>query len=371
MVLAELKLHNVYALDLRMAAGHQTNVLNGGELIDADVPALRASINSRTELLEVGHIVSDTASGNLSFDFKLKGKTHTVETHDKRAEGLLYPILFPYGEDGWDRKDKGGTEYMQYMLNRLMMPEQDPWTEYIAHLEDGTPYTAYKNRWSMMNKDNTMLLSFNRFDYFARLSQYYMVEGVSRAIDYRLNWMKTHAETIYGLPQSAITDSNEERLIRIQEGIARKAAAAAAATGRSSSASAANPNLGHASGGPRPQTPAGASSTSPTSDIPHALNHSHSNRGQDPQRVSFCNSNPSYLAESFSGGPRHRKALATNALTLVSELGDGIGFLTLTCNQHWPEIQSQMRPGDTAFDRSLIVCQVFKQRLSMLLNNLR
>ena len=79
----------------------------------------------------------------------------------------------------------------------------------------------------------------------------------------------------------------------------------------------------------------------------------------------------SYLSKSFPGSPRHLRGLAQNALTVVSQLGRPTLFITVTCNTHWPEIQSRLFKGQTAFDRPDVVVQVFKARLSALIHNLK
>jgi hypothetical protein len=78
-----------------------------------------------------------------------------------------------------------------------------------------------------------------------------------------------------------------------------------------------------------------------------------------------------FLSQSCHGSRRHLRSLASNALTIVSEYGKPSLFITLTCNPMWPEIQEMLLPGQTAFDRPDIVCQVFKHRLSAILFNLR
>ncbi len=67
----------------------------------------------------------------------------------------------------------------------------------------------------------------------------------------------------------------------------------------------------------------------------------------------------SYLPDSVHGSQRNWSALAKNALVLVSEYSCPHVFLTLTCNQEWPEIQSQLTYGQTAFDRPDVTVPVF------------
>jgi hypothetical protein len=92
---------------------------------------------------------------------------------------------------------------------------------------------------------------------------------------------------------------------------------------------------------------------------------------RDKERQVFDYSNPSFLADSFTGSPRHLKSLALNALRIVEEYDKPTVFITLTVNMNWPEIQEQLLRGQSAFEREDIVCRVFKQRLKAFLFNLR
>ncbi len=79
----------------------------------------------------------------------------------------------------------------------------------------------------------------------------------------------------------------------------------------------------------------------------------------------------SYLPDSVHGSQRHLSALAKNALVLVSEYGCPDEFLTLTCNPDWPEVQSQLINGQTAFDCPDVTVPVFKSRLDKFKTNIR
>lgn len=93
--------------------------------------------------------------------------------------------------------------------------------------------------------------------------------------------------------------------------------------------------------------------------------------GLDPERITNNNSSKSFLAESFTGGPRHLKSCGNDALTIVSELGGPTAFITFTCNPNWDEIQSKLLIGQTAFDRPDLVDIVFHAKLNALVHNLR
>ena len=65
-----------------------------------------------------------------------------------------------------------------------------------------------------------------------------------------------------------------------------------------------------------------------------------------------------FLPKAATGSPRHMKVLALNSLHVVSQLGTPTHFITLTTNVKWPEILERLLPGQTAFNRPDIVCQV-------------
>jgi hypothetical protein len=78
-----------------------------------------------------------------------------------------------------------------------------------------------------------------------------------------------------------------------------------------------------------------------------------------------------FLPSSFHGSPRHRKNLALNALHIVNTIGPTTLFITGTTNTNWPEIRSQLLPGQSAFDRPDVVTQVFQARLKKFIHNLK
>jgi hypothetical protein len=78
-----------------------------------------------------------------------------------------------------------------------------------------------------------------------------------------------------------------------------------------------------------------------------------------------------FLSDSVTGSPRHRKKLACNALAVAAEIGKPHCFTTMTANVNWPEIQEMLLPGQTAFDRMEIVCRVFNARKNALIHNLK
>ena len=82
-------------------------------------------------------------------------------------------------------------------------------------------------------------------------------------------------------------------------------------------------------------------------------------------------SQPTYLNDTIHGSPKHRKKKAAEALELVSELGKAHCFTTMTVNPFCEEIQSQLLPGQTAFQRPDVVCRVFHAKKLALIHNLK
>ena len=64
---------------------------------------------------------------------------------------------------------------------------------------DGTPL-------QVRNKKGK-LVSVNRFQLMSRLGQTYLVDNVSRAIDFRLAWHKNHQEDVFGVSQNSTIES--------------------------------------------------------------------------------------------------------------------------------------------------------------------
>ena len=138
----------------------------------------------------------------------------------------------------------------------------------------------------------------NRFMVMARLLQHYILESVARLQDSQLNWQRNNQSTIFG-KSSNHADSNDDN--------------------------ANNEYLQHMN--------------DDDLDI-HQEEFDH--HTEDPERVVNSNSNPTFLAGSFTGSPRHLKAMALNSLAVVSQHGQPTVFITLTVNPKWPEIVERL-----------------------------
>jgi len=79
-----------------------------------------------------------------------------------------------------------------------------------------------------------------------------------------------------------------------------------------------------------------------------------------------------FLSQSFHGSRRHLRMLATNALTIVSEMGRPTIFLTLTCNIHWADIEDQLLDGQTAYgDIKMSILHLLQSYLFILIRPTR
>ncbi|XP_057292374.1 uncharacterized protein LOC130619401 [Hydractinia symbiolongicarpus] len=77
------------------------------------------------------------------------------------------------------------------------------------------------------------------------------------------------------------------------------------------------------------------------------------------------------LPSTFSGSPRNMHQLYLDAMALVSKKGKPDLFLTFTCNPKWPEVVTNLLPGQSASDRPDLVARVFKLKLFALKKDLK
>lgn len=74
------------------------------------------------------------------------------------------------------------------------------------------------------------------------------------------------------------------------------------------------------------------------------------------------------LPSSFIGGPRHCMQCYQDSMAIARDRGPPSLFITMTCNPKWPEITSELKPGETTDDRPDIVDRVFRIKLAALLD---
>lgn len=167
------------------------------------------------------------------------------------------------------------------------------------------------------------LLRVNRFQLLGRLFQVYLVDMYSRVLDQRLEYIERH----------------QDRFLR----------------GNGTDDSELDDDQG---------------SDDSDDDGEHAVNgddHGGFHDETDPDRAM----RRVFLPSSFKPGPRYRRTLCANALTLWARCGKPTFFITATTNPRWPEIVEQLCRGQTAYDRPDLTCRVFHAKLGMLLEAIR
>ena len=329
----ELKEINPFAEDLlfigkELKHAKLQNIKENSVNVEKNIIRLSSNIGEKTHHLEIGAIVSDGSDGNINFKYKMKNHIYNIPSTSKFVEPLIFPLLHPFGELGWDSSMQKSVSFLSYLLSRWLMPEittdSSIGRKTYDHKEN---YKVCKEKNSNgeyilmhLNKNGTRFIPTNRFQLMCRVAQYHLVDGISRSIDYTLQWHKKNTNLIFGVKDTTYdeyyhSDENEYNNadILVQE----------------------------------------------------------NNLKDKLEREEFSNSNPTFLAGSFHGGPRHLKSLAMSSLVIVSDRGEPTLFITLTCNPLWPEIIEMLLPGQTAFDRPDITVRVFHEKLGLLLKNIR
>ena len=73
-----------------------------------------------------------------------------------------------------------------------------------------------------------------------------------------------------------------------------------------------------------------------------------------------------YLPASFMGSRRWASEQISDSLAVAAAFGPPTFFCTMTCNGHWPAIQSQLRRGQDYSDLPVVVARVFKRAVTIL-----
>ena len=294
-----------------------------------------AELRSKVEYFDVAHITNDRATGSKILTISEKGgTTGYVDINSDRYEPLSYPVIFQNGEKGYADYDSKKIPFNKYLASLLLKPELksynvDPITggpDFLTapHKSDHEHETFYDSINKMVFNDEVQRrLRVNRFQLCARLMQVYTVDMVSRQIDRKLNFIIRNQDAILMKSNKKSDNDNDNDDNSYDEGEVEY---------------------------------------DNDSDDDECLDDNHG-ADQKPDQI--------FLPASLHGSPRHRKKLALNALSIVTERGKPTLFLTGTVNTNWPEIQSQLLKGQTAFDRSDVVNQVFRCRLTKFIDNLK
>ena len=307
------------------------------------------SVSNTPHLLDVASVTDDTIIGKRVVRFKLRGNNNSwrkIPITSEHIEPLSYPILFIAGEDGWGINMKEDVHFPDYIVSRMLMPEENLYVR---------------------NAANNKFILTNRFQLFARVAQYWLCDCVSRSIENRLEWIRNN--------QNYITNSADPTIQQLQNGMEGNGGEADLPNSDNEPHSADNNvieaihddenavdftlgGLEHGDGSVE-----GANSNGEVDEI--------STQQLTPDQPGYRETGKTFLSSNFHGSRRHLRKLSTNGLIVVSEKGNPHLFITLTCNAEWPEIKDRLFYGQSAYDRPDVTTQVFKARLTAFKQNLR
>ena len=77
-----------------------------------------------------------------------------------------------------------------------------------------------------------------------------------------------------------------------------------------------------------------------------------------------------FLPSSYTGGPRYMHQCYQDSMALARYYRKVDLFLTMTTNPEWPEIQNELLPGQTPYDRPDLVARVFKLKKDALIKHI-
>jgi hypothetical protein len=193
----ELLHNNLYCRELRRIGA---TILKAENDEFSNAQSIQAQINSQTNRFEVGVIISHDNPGQMIYKYNLNNESFSIPTMSSQLEPLVYPLLYPHGENGWNKQTK--INFMPYLASRFLMPERD----------SESP-TGFLQR---LNKAGDKMLPTNRFQLMSRVAQHFVVEGVSRLIDSHLSFVKANngfileKGAVEDRPSPAIDSSREE-----------------------------------------------------------------------------------------------------------------------------------------------------------------
>ncbi len=333
------------------------------------VRQLEATIRHKTEFLEVAAFSADSIQENRTYYIKLKNKTRFLQMYDKEVEGLMYPLFFTHNENGFNYHQRKQLPFNQYLVARILQPEPDWVSPFPSVPVAAVVPAAVSPGVTVAASSFNSKACTNRFQLFSRLSQYYIVEGYTRAIDYRLKYLRKINKKILGQDTRFFDESIDTEGIPSNDGDDDGGDDDEDYRRRGSSSTARRLSMIDEDDDEVLMPRIAAASSFSFSAANNAATTFVDDTIIDPERED--SSSKSFLADSITGSPRHLKACALNALAVVSHHGAPTFFITLTCNPNWPELKERLPEGQTAFDRPDLTVLVFRARLKAMLHNLR
>ncbi|KAJ2924672.1 hypothetical protein H1R20_g12432, partial [Candolleomyces eurysporus] len=101
------------------------------------------------------------------------------------------------------------------------------------------------------------------------------------------------------------------------------------------------------------------------------LNHLQDANMNDPDNMDAAEIGQRvFLPSSYIGGPRNMAQNYQDAMAIARFYGKVDIFLTMTTNPKWPEIERELLPGQTAYDRPDLVVRVFQLKKQALIDRI-
>jgi hypothetical protein len=174
------KNNNIYGYDISRKSIQQE--------LNATKYSIKNRLNVEINRNEVGIILNHNNKGTNTFTYRTKdNKNANIDSYSDEVESLLYPLLFPFGERGWGSNLKNRQinkiQLMKYLCCRLLQPEKNT---------------------IVVNGSNI-----NRFQLMSRLSQYWMIQNFSRALDFHLDFQRQNQQLMLG---KSVIESRDEMI---------------------------------------------------------------------------------------------------------------------------------------------------------------
>lgn len=106
-----------------------SKLLNASNTNLRDIPL---EINEKTSVFEIAAATSLQSAGNRCISINLKARdgqpqiyASTIQCTCPFMEPLCYPLLFPYGEEGWGSELRGTVHFSNYLASRFLMPDKN------------------------------------------------------------------------------------------------------------------------------------------------------------------------------------------------------------------------------------------------------
>ena len=142
------------------------------------------------------------AKETLCTKFTLKGQGRSIHSNSDMIEPLCYTLLFSFAKSGWCTDISDTVSFVSsYMYSRLKISERTYESVFDDISNDSSTWgkdnpQRLLRKWN--KKGDKLLATNSRFQLMTRVSQHYLVEQFSRALDFRLNWNKKKKGNIFG-----------------------------------------------------------------------------------------------------------------------------------------------------------------------------